>query len=434
MNILVVDIAQESPMPTMQPSRVPATLSTPAANDVTSLDDRVAELEATNTELVASIDTLVDSVLQLRNEDLLHMEQRSQAQFLAIEELQARAIAEHSQRDTAEVPRKRPNECTPFLAALTNTVDLVPDQQLTAFARLLKTYKPHADTISRLLYEKLPEADQPRFIQWFLKRWADISIVNPVELQLYLQTVEAVKHQPREPMTISGRTYGLLDLAPQGHDFKLVTYDWCLFIHDVYYNQYEHGAFRVQPGDVIIDAGGFVGDTAVLFHDKAKGRCEVHSFEILQENLDLFVANAEMNGISDKVVLNKLALSDTTGDSLGVQTGTLQGGTAVSASAACEERVQTIRLDDYVARSNLNRVDFVKMDIEGAEMPALRGAINTIRHFKPKLALCLYHKPDDVLTIPAFIESTGVPYDFRFKWVQLTHGWEAVLLASPRPH
>ena len=60
-------------------------------------------------------------------------------------------------------------------------------------------------------------------------------------------------------------------------------------------------------------------------------------------------------------------------------------------------------------------------------------AINTIRHFRPKLALCLYHKPDDVLTIPAFIEATGVDYDFRFKWVQLTHGWEAVLLASPRP-
>jgi len=423
-------------MPTMQPSRVPATLSTSAANEVPRLDDRVADLEATNHHLVASIDTLVDSVLQLRNEDLLRVEQRSQAQFLAIEELQARPTTERSHRETAEVPRRRPNECTPFLAALTDTVGLVPDQQLAAFARLLKTYKPHADNISRLLYEKLPEADQRRFIQWFLKRWADINIVNPVEMQLYLQAVEAVKLQRREPITVEGRTYGLVDLKPQGHDFKLATYDWCLFIHDVYYNQYEHGAFRVQPGDVIIDAGGFVGDTAVLFHAKAKGRCEVHSFEILQENLDLFVANAEMNGMSDRVVLNKLALSDTTGGSVGVKVGALQGGTSVSgaATAAGEEQVQTIRLDDYVARSNLNRVDFIKMDIEGAEMPALRGAINTIRHFKPKLALCLYHKPDDVLTIPTFIESTGVPYDFRFKWVQLTHGWEAVLLASPRAH
>lgn len=326
----------------------------------------------------------------------------------------------------------RTGQYTPFLAALADMADRVPDPQLSTFGRLLKAYKPHAETISRLLYERLPAADQRRFIQWFLKKWADIDTVNPVEMKLYLQAVEAVRQQPRDPVEIGGRRYGVMDLKPQGHDFKLVAYDWCLMIHDVYYNQYEHGDFRVEPGDVIIDAGGFVGDTAVLFHAKAKGQCEVHSFEILQENLELFVANAELNGIADQVVLNKLALSDTTGDTIGVQAGTLQGGTTMSASASGEERVQTIRLDDYVTRAGLNRIDFIKMDIEGAEMPALCGAIDTIRHFRPKLALCLYHKPDDVMTIPAFIESTGVDYDFRFKWVQLTHGWEAVLLASPR--
>lgn len=413
-------------MSTMQQSRVATALATPAANEPSRLDDRVAALESTNAQLVASIDTLVDSVLQLRNEDLLRVEQRSQALGRRIEQLHA------PQRAPAAAARARTGECTPFLAALADQVALVPEPQLTAFARLLKMYKPHAETISRLLYERLPDVDQPRFIQWFLKRWADIDVVNPVEMQLYLQAVDTVRQQPREPVTVAGRRYGLLDLQPQGHDFKLASYDWCLMIHDVYYNQYEHGDFRVQPGDVIIDAGGFIGDTAVLFHDKAMGQCEVHSFEILQENLDLFVANAEMNGIADKVVLNKLALTDRTGDSLGVNAGTLQGGTTLSASSAGEELVKTIRLDDYVARMQLSRVDLIKMDIEGAEMPALRGAIDTIRHFRPKLALCLYHKPDDVLHIPAFIESTGVPYDFRFKWVQLTHGWEAVLLASPR--
>jgi len=421
---------QQSPVPTSASPTLTQQIAGTAANEATSLDDRVAELEATNTHLVASIDALVDSVLQLRNDDLLTVDQRSQEQGLRIEALQARL--ERSNREPADSPRTRPEERTPFFAALADKVDLVPDPQLTAFARLLKTYKPHADAISRLLYERLPAADQQRFVQWFLKRWADINIVNPVEMQLYLQAVEAVKQQAREPVEVNGRSYRLLDLKPQGHDFKLVAYDWCWCVHDVYYNQYEHGDFRVQPGDVIIDAGGFIADTAVLFHDKTKGRCEVHSFEILQENIDLFVANAEMNGIADRVVLNKLALADTTGGSVGVKVGALQGGTAMSATPTGEEQVQTIRLDDYVARMQLNRVDLIKMDIEGAEMPALRGAVDTIRHFRPKLALCLYHKPDDVLTIPTFIESTGVAYDFRFKWVHLVHGWEAVLLASPR--
>ncbi len=71
------------------------------------------------------------------------------------------------------------------------------------------------------------------------------------------------------------------------------------------------------------------------------------------------------------------------------------------------------------------------MDIEGAEIAALEGAINTIKYFKPRLALCLYHKWDDVITIPKFLATLNIEYKYYFKWVQLTHGWEAVLLAEP---
>ena len=119
----------------------------------------------------------------------------------------------------------RTGQYTPFLAALADMADRVPDPQLSTFGRLLKAYKPHAETISRLLYERLPAADQRRFIQWFLKKWADIDTVNPVEMKLYLQAVEAVRQQPRDPVEIGGRRYGVMDLKPQGHDFKLVAYD-----------------------------------------------------------------------------------------------------------------------------------------------------------------------------------------------------------------
>lgn len=320
-----------------------------------------------------------------------------------------------------------------FLTDLADTADLIPNDKVASFGLLLKNYKNHSQAISTRLYEKLDQADRARFVQWFLKRWGEIDIVNPIEMHQYLQAVDAVKNQVREPVQINGRRYGLLDFAPQGHDFKLASYDWVLGIHDVYYNQYEHGDFRVSPGDVIIDAGGFIGDTAVLFCHKTQGQCEVHSFELLQENIDLFAYNNELNGIEDKVIINKFALSSKTGDSVGIKNAPLQGGTSVSSQSvhSGEEQIPTITIDDYVMMSNLSRVDLIKMDIEGSEIPALIGASNTIRLFKPKLALCLYHKWDDVLTIPSFIEATGVAYDFKFKWVQLSHGWEAVLLASP---
>lgn len=93
--------------------------------------------------------------------------------------------------------------------------------------------------------------------------------------------------------------------------------------------------------------------------------------------------------------------------------------------------MQTVTLDDYVTRLQLPRVDFIKMDIEGAESLALAGARHTIAHFQPRLAICLYHQWNDVVTVPQAILATGVDYRFRFKWVQLRDGWEAILLAVP---
>jgi CDP-glycerol glycerophosphotransferase len=295
---------------------------------------------------------------------------------------------------------------------------------------LLHRYKPYENTISSLLYEKLPSAEQGRFLVWFLKRWAGIDRVDPEELVAYKADAERIAAEPREPVEVDGRIYTLQNMRSQGQDFCLATYEWVLGIYDFLYDQYQTEGFRVAPGDVVIDAGGFVGDTAALFCAKAGGDCHVHAFELLDENIALFEYNNALNGITDKVTINRLALSDRSGDEMVIQEHRLHGATSVGISGP-GKRITTITLDDYVAQRELERVDLIKMDIEGSEIPALKGAMQTIRRFRPMLALCLYHKWDDVLTIPRFIAATGVEYRFNFKWVQITHGWEAVLLASP---
>lgn len=321
---------------------------------------------------------------------------------------------------------------------MTLTLDiaaLVPalaTQDVPKFCAWYDKYAPHLETIGTQLYDRLPADDRPRFLHWFLKRWAKIDLTNPVERGLYLATIERLRQEPRAPETLGDRTYHVRNFASQGYDFDLLAYDWVLGVHDVQYNQYEHRDVCLRRGDVIIDAGAFIGDTAVLFHHKLGGECELHSFELLDENLALLVHNLERNGVrEEQVVINKLAISDVTGGEIVIKQGASQGATSMFGQSPSGDRVQTITIDDYVVGAGLSRVDFIKMDIEGAEVPALRGAMHTIRHFEPRLAICLYHKWDDVMTIPKAIADTGVDYRFAFKWVQLLDGWEAVLLAIP---
>lgn len=68
-------------------------------------------------------------------------------------------------------------------------------------------------------------------------------------------------------------------------------------------------------------------------------------------------------------------------------------------SVACN----VISIDEFVEASFIKKVDFIKLDIEGAESNALKGAIKTITRFKPKMAISLYHKPQDLYYLPRLL-------------------------------
>ena len=86
-------------------------------------------------------------------------------------------------------------------------------------------------------------------------------------------------------------------------------------------------------------------------------------------------------------------------------------------------------LDILFDSVTFHNIDFIKMDVEGFELSALKGAAETIGKYKPKLAISLYHKPEDFLEIPMYLKSKYPFYRFYLDHYTI-HNEETVLYAT----
>lgn len=170
-----------------------------------------------------------------------------------------------------------------------------------------------------------------------------------------------------------------------------------------------------RPGDVVLDGGGCWGETALwLAHIVGPGGC-VHSFEPGPKNLELLRRNLAQNPLlSERITVREVPLGAIEGETLWIEDALAPGAGLKNAEEMqgranmVETQIETI--DALVARGELSRVDFIKLDVEHAELAVIKGAAQTIREQRPRLAISIYHRPDDLATIPAAIEQLGVSY------------------------
>ncbi len=174
---------------------------------------------------------------------------------------------------------------------------------------------------------------------------------------------------------------------------------------------YGVGEQDVHSGDIVLDCGANVGVyTRVALRNGAK---LVVAIEPAPENIECLRRNfaAEISG--GRVILYEKGVWDK--DEMLVMRVDPQNSAADSFIIKREGAVETKQLplttiDKLVAELKLERVDHIKMDIEGAEQRALQGAHDTLARYHPRMSLASYHVPSDPERMPQLIRQAWPEY------------------------
>lgn len=185
---------------------------------------------------------------------------------------------------------------------------------------------------------------------------------------------------------------------------------------------FDFSIYSLKDDEIFMDCGAFQGETAESFigqmEQAGKKYKRIYVIEADKENAD--AAKKRLTGKSDIKIIEagvwnhsgKIRFNEGNGDN----------------SVICDDgnvEISTVTVDEAAEEDDIT---FIKMDIEGAEMRALQGASRVIQRCRPKLAICVYHRPEDLFTIPQYIRELNPDYKLYLRKYQ-PYGIETVLYA-----
>lgn len=224
----------------------------------------------------------------------------------------------------------------------------------------------------------------------------ELMITNIHNEKIDYTKVEVVKSFLNDGDTLSGFIYNtILDIYKSGNIGVLSqTMGECQYFPIDTMSDHVPG-FTLGQDECFIDCGAYDGDTIKVFKDLTGDRFDkIYAFEADKGNYQKlsyhYASDSRMKLIDKAVWSSECELHFSSGNK-----------STSSINEHGQEIIQAVTLDKAVD----DRVTLIKMDIEGAEMEALKGAAELIRRFHPKLAICIYHKLEDMWEIPIYIKS-----------------------------
>ena len=183
--------------------------------------------------------------------------------------------------------------------------------------------------------------------------------------------------------------------------------------------------FEVKNDAVVFDIGAFKGDTAYFFSKKCSNKARIYAFEPDENNYKVLLK------IKDKYKLNNVIASNILFSNSEAEINFLSMDLNRPAV-----KMKSTTIDKFVEENNIEKIDYMKMDVEGAERNILEGSIKTIKKFNPSLAIAIYHGGklfmEDFYNIPIFIKNI-INEDYEY-YIRTFHpaGLETILFCKPK--
>ncbi len=169
-----------------------------------------------------------------------------------------------------------------------------------------------------------------------------------------------------------------------------------------YFDFYKH---ILGEREVFVDCGAYDGNTSIEFANWCQGEYDkIFMFEADKNNIELCKNNINKYALKNCVLMEYGVWSKK--EKLGFCEGNF-----TSSSVSTKSKVKSHFYDlDSVLENQ--KITFIKMDIEGSELEAVKGAKRIISRYKPRLAISVYHKPEDIIDIPLLLWEIEPEYKF----------------------
>lgn len=172
--------------------------------------------------------------------------------------------------------------------------------------------------------------------------------------------------------------------------------------------EYHHPLAQPENGDTMLDGGlSNMVSAQRIFAEKVGQSGVIHGFEPIPWMAE---KAAEELAAFPAYHVHALGLGEKEGEAVFASLGDSSHMGAVSGAETVTCKLCAI--DEFTRKNRLEKVDMIKLDVEGAELAALKGGAGVIAEHYPKLVICLYHKPRDLYEIPLYIHEIAPEYDF----------------------